>query len=250
MSNYNPFSLIGKRILITGASSGIGRATALECSKLGASLVITGRNEERLNETYSLLEGTGHIKYICDLNNSEEIKKLIEVTPVLHGVVNNAGFTKLEPVQFIKEEDLKSIFNLNTFAPIMLLKGLLKAKKIERGSSIVFTSSMAGIGFSTIGNSIYTASKGAISAFIKPAALELASKGIRVNAVCPSMVATNILSSGTITDSQMEKDIENYPLGRYATPDEVAWSIIFLISDASSFITGTNLQIDGGYSLK
>lgn len=247
---YNPFSLDGKTILVTGASSGIGKATAIECSKMGAKVIITARNEERLKETLYLLSGEGHSMVICDLSEQNNIEKLVQELPEIQGLVNNAGFTKLSPIQFIKENDFFDIIRVNTFAPILLFQMLLKKKKIKKGSSVVFTSSMAGLGFSSAGNGMYTASKGAISTFIRTAALELSSKQIRVNAVCPSMIDTGILSSGQLTAEQILEDMKCYPLGRYGKPEEVAWAIIYLLSDASSFTTGTNLQIDGGVSLK
>lgn len=247
---YNPFSLEGKTILVTGASSGIGKATAIECSKMGAKVIITARNEVRLKETLFLLSGEGHSMVICDLSEQNSLEKLVQELPEVQGLVNNAGFTKLSPIQFIKENDFFDIIRVNTFAPILLFQMLLKKKKIKKGSSVVFTSSMAGLGFSSTGNGMYTASKGAISAFIRTAALELSSKQIRVNAVCPSMIDTGILSSGQLTVEQILEDMKSYPLGRYGKPEEVAWAIIYLLSDASSFTTGTNLQIDGGVSLK
>lgn len=247
---YNPFSLKGKTILVTGASSGIGRVTAIECSKMGANVIITARNEERLKETLHSMSGGGHSMIICDLSKTDDLQGLIDMVPEIQGLVNNAGFTKLAPIQFIKEEDFTNIVKVNTFAPIFLFQKLLKNKKIKNNASVVFTGSMAGLGFSTVGNAMYTASKGAISAYIRTAALELASKNIRINAVCPSMIDTGILASGTISQDQLQEDLKNYPLGRYGRPEEIAWSIIYLLSDASSFTTGLNLQIDGGVTLK
>lgn len=246
---YNPFSLEGKTILITGASSGIGKSTAIECSKLGAKVIITARNEERLSETLSELEGEGHQMVLCDLNNEEAIDKMVADLPELQGLVNNAGFTKILPVQFISTDDINSILQVNTVAPMMLLQKLLKKKKLKRSASVVFTSSLAGLGTCTVGNSMYSASKGALSAFICCAALELAPKKIRVNAVCPGMVDTGILNSGVVSNEQIKKDQENYPLGRYGKPDEIAWSIIYLLSDAAGWITGLNMVIDGGLTL-
>ena len=246
---YNPYSLEGKTILITGASSGIGRASAIECSKLGAKVIITARNQERLSETFSLLQGEGHQVVTCDLADENSINRLVEEVTEIHGLVNNAGFTKLLPVQFINGTDLNSLLSINTVAPIILLQKLLKKKKIKKGTSVVFTSSMAGLGKSSVGNSMYAASKGAISAFIRCAAKELAPKGIRVNAVCPAMVDTGILDSGTITKEQLEADVKKYPLGRYGKPEDVAWAIIYLLSDASSWVTGDNLILDGGVSI-
>ena len=246
---YNPYSLEGKTILVTGASSGIGRASAIECSKLGAKVIITARNQERLSETFSLLQGEGHQVITCDLADENNINQLVEEVSEISGLVNNAGFTKLLPVQFINGTDLNSLLSINTVAPIILLQKLLKKKKIRRGTSVVFTSSMAGLGKSSVGNSMYAASKGAISAFIRCAAKELAPKGIRVNAVCPAMVDTGILDSGTITKEQLEADVKKYPLGRYGKPEDVAWAIIYLLSDASSWVTGDNLILDGGVSI-
>jgi NAD(P)-dependent dehydrogenase (short-subunit alcohol dehydrogenase family) len=246
---YNPFSLEGKTILVTGASSGIGRAAAIECSKMGAKVIITARNEPRLLQTLQDLEGEGHQMILCDLSNESEIDKMVADLPEVQGLVNNAGFTKILPVQFISTDDISSILQVNTVAPMILLQKLVKKKKLKKGSSVVFTSSLAGLGFSTVGNSMYAASKGAVSAFIRCVALELAPKNIRVNAVCPAMVDTGILESGTITQEQLEEDVKKYPLGRYGKPNDIAWAMIYLLSDAASWITGDNMVIDGGVTL-
>ncbi len=246
---YNPYSLDGKTILVTGASSGIGRASAIECSKMGAKVVITARNEDRLKETLSNMEGNNHLVIPCDLSDETCIDNLVAAVPEMQGLLNNAGFTKTLPIQFISGVDLNSVLRTNTVAPILLLQKLLKKKKLKKGSSVVFTSSMAGIGHSSAGNSMYAASKGALSAFIRCAAKELAHKGIRVNAVCPAMVDTGILSSGTISEEQLREDMKRYPLGRYGRPEDVAWAIIYLLSNASSWVTGDNLILDGGVSI-
>lgn len=250
MQGYNPYSLAGKTILVTGASSGIGKATAIECSKLDATVVLTARNEERLKATFEALEGDGHQMLLCDLSNEEDLDALVAAIPEVQGIVNNAGYTQLLPVNFIKASAFEQILKVNTIAPICLLQKMLKKKKLKAGSSIVFTSSLAGLGYTTPGNSMYTASKGAISSFIKNAAIELAPKQIRVNAVCPGMVNTGIMNAGTVSQEQLELDIKKYPLGRYGEPNEIAWQIINLLSDASKWITGTNVIIDGGYSIR
>ena len=247
---YNPYSLEGKTIFITGASSGIGRSAAIECSKLGATVIITARNEARLKETLSLLEGDNHKMIICDLNNPEEIASLIESLPEVSGVINNAGFTTFAPIQFIDEKVMKEMYEVNTIAPIMILRTLVKKKKIKRGASVVFTSSLSGLGRTSVGNTMYAGTKGAISAFVQGAALELAPKGIRVNAVCPGMVETSILSDGVVSSEQIEDDKKIYPLKRYGKPEEVAWAMIYLLSEASGWTTGTNLILDGGYSIR
>lgn len=247
---YNPFSLEGKTILVTGASSGIGRASAIACSRMGASVIITARNEERLSQTMSELKGEGHRMVLCDLNDEASIDNMVAILPEVQGLINNAGFTKIMPVQFISSEDINSILQVNTVAPMILLQKLLKKKIIKRGASVVFTSSMAGLGLCTVGNSIYAASKGAISAFIRCVALELAPKNIRVNAICPAMVDTGILDSGVVTQEQLAEDMKNYPLGRYGNPNDIAMAMVYLLSEASSWITGNNVVIDGGLSLK
>jgi NAD(P)-dependent dehydrogenase (short-subunit alcohol dehydrogenase family) len=246
---YNPFSLEGKTILITGASSGIGQATAIECSKMGANLIITGRNEGRLIETFKLLQGQNHAYIIADLTNDMDLSTLIQSLPVLDGCVNNAGITKNVPVQFIKKEILDEILSVNTIVPILLTQQIIKKKKIANGGSIVFTSSISGIYCSAIAASLYSASKGAINGFIKGAALDLASKQIRVNTVNPGMIDTNIFDEGLISQEQLDIDKLKYPLKRYGKPEEIAHAIIYFLSDASQWVTGSNLVIDGGYTL-
>ena len=246
---YNPYSLKGKTVLVTGASSGIGRATAIECSKMGALVVVTARNEDRLKETLDALEGKGHKMILCDLTNENELNNLVEECPELEGLVCNAGINKLAPIRMLKEADMSSIFAVNTFSPIILLQKLTKKKKIKDDASVVFTSSISGIGAAAVGESMYIASKGAISAFVKAAALEYSKKGIRVNAVCPGMVKTDMSYAYELNEGENE-DLKNYPLGRYAAPEDIAWGIIYLLSNASSWVTGTNMIIDGGLTIK
>lgn len=242
---YNPYSLKGKTILVTGASSGIGRATAIECSKMGATIVVTARNEDRLRQTLDTLEGEGHSMIICDLTIEDELSNLVEKCPELDGLVCNAGINKLVPIRMLKAVDMSNIFSVNTFSPIFLLQKLTQKKKIKDDASIVFTGSISGIGAAAVGESMYIASKGAISAFVKAAALEYSKKGTRVNAVCPGMVKTAMSDTYELNEGNNE-DMKNYPLGRYATPEDIAWGIIYLLSNASSWVTGTNMIIDGG----
>lgn len=244
---YNPFSLKGKTILVTGASSGIGRATAIECSKLGAIVIITGRNSECLQQTYDSLYGLGHLQIIADLNNLEDLTSLVNQVPILDGVVNNAGIAKTQPISFIKEEDLQKIFATNTFTPILLVKQLLRKKKINKNASLVFTSSVSAIK-SDLGNSVYGASKAALQSYVRYCARELAPKSIRANSIHPGMVTTPLITGGAHSDDDLQTDAQKYPLGRYGRPDEIAWSIIYLLSDASAWITGHSLIIDGGIS--
>lgn len=247
---YNPYSLEGKIILITGASSGIGRAVAVECSKLGAKVIITARNNERLKETYRMLEGDGHLLFTCDLSKPDAIVQLVSEIPIINGMVCNAGTNKMIPISFMKYENIQEILNVNTVAPMLLLKEVCKKKKLSKGASVVFTSSMAGIGAAATGNGVYTASKGAISSFLKVAALELAPRKVRVNAVCPGMTRTPMIYDDNVQDEELKKDMERYPLGRYGEPQDIAWAMIYLLSDASTWVTGTNLVIDGGLTIR
>jgi NAD(P)-dependent dehydrogenase (short-subunit alcohol dehydrogenase family) len=247
---YNPYSLKGKTILITGASSGIGRITAIECSKLGAIVFINGRNEERLERTFSLLKGKGHQKILADLSTKEGLQILIDSLPELDGCVNNAGIVKTVPTTFVTGEKYDEVLNINTRTPILLTTQLVKTKRLRKGSSIVFTSSISGTKCVSYGNVVYSVSKAAIEGFVKNAALDLSTKKIRVNCVSPGMICTDLFSEGIISKEQLVKDMSNYPLGRYGKPEEVAFGIIYLLSDASSWTTGTSIVIDGGYTLK
>jgi len=246
---YNPFSLENKTILVTGASSGIGKAIAIECSKMGAQVVITGRNEQRLQETYGQLEGAQPAYIVADLTKKEDIETLANQIDGLNGLINCAGLTIPKPFKFLQEEDIQEVMTVNFNAPLLLTQLLVKKKKLQKASSIIFISSISGTKVSYIGNSIYSASKGAINGISKGLALELASQQIRVNTVIPGMVETNIVSGGEVTQEQMEADKQKYPLKRYGKPEEVAYAVVYLLSDASSWVTGSNLLIDGGYTL-
>jgi NAD(P)-dependent dehydrogenase (short-subunit alcohol dehydrogenase family) len=246
---YNPFTLVGKTILVTGASSGIGRAIAIESSKMGASVIITGRNRERLKETYSLLEGSDHDLIVADLSVKEDIDLLHKELPIIHGLVNCAGLTKVSPFPFATRSSFEEVMNVNFFAPTELTRLLVKTKKIRKGASIVFISSVSGVYCSAVASAIYSSSKGAVNGLVKGVALDLAPKGIRVNSVNPGMIDTDIFTGSAITDEQLKTDMLSYPLGRYGKPEEVAFAVIYLLSDATTWITGSNLLIDGGYTL-
>lgn len=251
--SYNPYSLEGKTILVTGASSGIGRTTAIECSKMGASVIITARNEERLKATMDSLSteyGQSHQMILADLSSEEGVNALVDELPHLDGVSLNAGIVKTLPVKFINKDDLTEVLNVNMMGPILLAQRLLKKKKITKGSSVVFTSSIGGVMISTVGNTMYGVSKGGLNAFMKGMALEMASVGIRSNSVNPGFVATSILSAGTISEEQLKKNVAAYPLGRFGQPEDIAYAIIYLLSDASSWVTGHTLVIDGGVILR
>ncbi len=248
---FDPFSLDNKTILITGASSGIGRATALECAKKGARVIITGTNMERLHNTFNELcsKEREHQLFSCDLADERQIKELVLSLPSLNGCVLAAGIGHTLPLQFIGNEDIDKVYNVNLLAPILLIKHLVKNKKLQKKASIVFISSLGGIDIFTPGNTIYGTSKAALSSYMRFAALELAPKGIRCNSVNPGMINTPLIRRDTFTEESKIKDLQNYPMKRYGEPEEVAYPIIFLLSDAASFITGQSLIIDGGRTL-
>lgn len=246
---YNPFSLEGKTILITGASSGIGKATAIECSKMGASIIALGRNRERLQKSFDQLESVGCQQFALDLTNSEEVRALIDKLPKLDGVVNAAGVASTTLFQFATPEKIRGIFDVNFFAPVEFTRLLLKKKLINKGGSIVFFSSVDGPLNVHIGNSTYSATKSALASIARGMAVELAAKGIRVNYLMPGQTETPLIHGESITQEQLEQDMKSYPMGRYGRPEEIAYGAIYFLSDASSFTTGTGLVIDGGFTI-
>lgn len=247
----NPFSLSGKTILITGGAGGIGSATARSCIAMGARVILTDIREDALKNVIESLPapecGGENLYYTADLTNPEELDGLISFCPSLDGLVCNAGVMKLVLTQFITEEELTRVQKINLNAPILLTRGLLKKKKINKGGSIVFTASAAGIYRVSMGNAIYATTKCGIDAFMRTVALEFGPKGIRCNSVNPGMVETALI--GNFTEEEKEKERQNYPLRRFAQPNDIATGIVFLLSDASSFVTGTALKIDGGMTL-
>lgn len=251
MGEYNPFTLNGKTILITGGAGGIGTAVARTCALLGARVVLTDIREEALSEVLLSLPKSQsdkpHLSIVADLTDSEQLSDLVATCPQLDGLVCNAGVMKLTLTQFITEEELNRIQNINLNAPILLTRYMLKRKKISKGGSIVFMSSAAGVYRVSLGNGIYATTKCGIDAFMRTVALELGPKGIRSNSVNPGMVETALI--GNFTDEQKEREKLNYPLRRFAKPEDIANGVVYLLSDASSFVTGTALKIDGGMTL-
>ena len=240
----NKFSLTGKTILVTGASSGIGRAIAIACSEAGASVVLNGRNVVRLNESLSQMSGEGHIIIPADLTDVEQRMALVEQVPELDGLVQCAGVMNRVPCKSIEQEDIDYVFVPNVEAPILLQAELLRERKIKKCASIVYMASIAPRSAET-GNALYSASKAAIIAYAKCLSLELAPRQIRVNCISPAMVWTDLALNGA-TKEELEQDQATYPLKRYGKQEDVANAAVYLLSNASSWMTGSNVEITGG----
>ena len=246
---YNPFSLEDKTILVTGASSGIGKATAIECSKMGATVIVTGRNEKRLNETFNSLENKNcnHKLIVADLANEDGLNSIVSSVDKLDGLVLCAGKGNTLPMQFSSTEKFEPIFDINFFSPVELLRLLYKKKILVKSASVVMIASIGGTRRITFGNGIYGASKSALNTIMKYCAREFGSaRLVRVNSICPGMVETPPIHSGNLTDEQLEADRKTYPLQRYGQPEDIAKAAVFLLSDGSSWVTGHALVVDGG----
>lgn len=250
-SNHSPFSLAGKTVLVTGASSGIGRATAIACSRMGARLVLTARDQDRLLDTFNQLApcGQAHVQLTADLTNSEELEALVAAMPHVEGAVLCAGNSTTLPLQFGSREKFDEMFDVNFFAPVELMRLMYKKKIFAKGASVVLLASIGGTHSFMPGNGVYGASKAALNAVMKYAAREYASRRVRVNSICPGMVDTPLIHRGTITEEQLAEDAKKYPLGRYGLPDDIAYGAVYLLSDAASWLTGHDLVIDGGFSI-
>ena len=244
----NLYQLKGKTILITGASSGIGKQTAIRCAEYGAKCVISGRNTERLQETFSQLTGEGHTQIVCDLASEEGPMTMAEQLPVLDGIMLCAGFSKTMLVKHTKMDYMKEVFNTNTFSNFTLIQYLLKKKKIKNEGSIVIISSVASHR-PYKGNSMYSATKGALNSFAKVLSLELAPQKIRVNCIEPGIIIDlDTWQEGTISVEQWKQENDRMPLG-FGKPDDIAFATIFLLSDISKWMTGSSMVVDGGQSL-
>lgn len=244
--------VIGKTILVTGASSGIGREIAITLSQMGASVVITGRNEERLNDTYNCLNKEKcqtHLQIIADLNEDEQIEKLAVNCVSIDGLVCCSGINDKAPIKHVTREKIEKMYGANVYGPMLLVKELLKNKKVNKAASIVFISSISSI-YATVSNALYASSKGAINSLVKVLALELAPKRIRVNSVMPGMIRTNMIHAYGLSDEELDAVIKGHPLGRIGEPRDVANATAFFLSDESSWITGAQLVVDGGITLR
>lgn len=244
----NSFSLEGKTILVTGASSGIGKATAIECSKKGAMVILLGRNMERLNQTLSECVGVGHSIIQFDLSEIDNISGMITILPELDGVVHNAGINTKYLIKNINKEKIDELFYTNYYAPVLMTQLLLKNKKFRKNASMVFISSIS-TSYASASNALYASSKGALNSFVRCLAIEIAPRGMRANVIQPGMIETPILKAYALSD-ELQDFKNSCPLGHPGEPLDIANGCVYLLSDASKFTTGSVLTIDGGLTLR
>ena len=245
--SFNPFSLEGKNILVTGASSGIGRGIAITCSKMGASVIINGRNMAKLQESISLMEGDRNSIVSGDLTDKSSLTEIVGKLPKLDGIVHCAGVGQRMPCKDLTDNDISQVMDVNFKAPVLLQAEILRQKRINKGASVVFIASIASWSPS-MGNSMYSASKGAIISYAKCLSLELAPRKIRVNCISPAMVWTDLIQNDAVDEEQLKEDEKRYPLKRYGQPEDIANLAVYMLSDASTWMTGSNVKISGGGS--
>lgn len=244
----NPFSLEKKTILVTGASSNIGRQIAVKCSEMGAKMIITARSEERLIETVCAMTGKGHQIITNDLSDAEQIPILVEKLPELDGIVMCAAIFRTTPIRNNRRKYTEEMFNTNTFANIDLVQLLLKNKKIKDGGSILFISSVAAYR-PYAGNALYSATKGAINSFCQVLAIEQGSKKIRANCISPGIIKRDLkVKEWAVTQEELAKEEARFPLG-FGHTEDIAYAAVYMMSDASRWVTGTNMIVDGGQSI-
>ena len=250
---FNPFSLEGKTILVTGASSGIGRQCAIDCSKMGAKVVAIGRNKERLKSVVDEMEVRGAC-YSFDLDRVEGIKNLISTIVDEHGkldgFIHAAGIEVTSPMKLTNIKDYESLYKVNCISAFEIVKNLCGIKNFNNGGSLVFISSITGV-IARKGLSAYAASKGALISTSRIMALELAGRGIRVNTISPGTILTPMMQKAldSMNEEDKKKRVEGFPLGLGRVTD-VSNACIFLLSNASRWVTGQNYIVDGGYTCK
>ncbi len=241
--------LTGKHILITGASSGIGKETALRLSRAGAKVFISGRNSERLSETYDSLEGSDHEMLVTDLTDERDVDALAANVGEIDGLVHCAGIVGPTPAKFIRQENIDKLFRINFEVPVLLTGKILMKKKLKDNSSIVFISSVA-TKSPYFGGALYGSSKAALEAYSQSLALELVNRGIRSNILSPGLVRTKILTDPAkegnpeIVDESIQKYLQKYPMG-IGEPADVANVILFLLADESRWVSGSNILLGG-----
>lgn len=249
----NPFDLTGKSIIITGASSGIGQQCAISCSRMGAKVFLLARNRERLEETLlQMLNQDQHTYFIIDLNDGEKVAEVMQqITAItkIDGIIHAAGISATLPLKQVSEEKFDLLFKTNVFSAYNLTKEACKMGRFSpNGGSIIFLSSIMG----SVGEnakSLYSMTKGALAAGARSLAYELARKKIRVNTISPGAIITPINEKMEhIANPEKRKKLEDKHLLGLGLPGDVANACIYLLSDASRWVTGINLHVDGGYT--
>ncbi len=248
----NPFSLAGKKILITGASSGIGKACAVELSKLGAQIVLVARNEDTLEKTRASLTGGEHHVEALDLKCGERLvswlKEVVKRTGPIDGLIHCAGITKTMPLRGTSQELFSQIVSINLESAYFLSKAFRQRGVCNYPASLVFISSVAGV-VGQAGLSAYCASKGALITLAKSLAIELAAEKIRVNVIAPGLIETPLVATEatTVPTMTLESVIARHPMG-IGQPEDVAYAAAYLVSDAAKWVTGSTVIVDGGYT--
>lgn len=247
------FKLKNRRIIVTGASSGIGRACAILLSQFDVSVVLVARDQERLGDTLSLLSGEGHSSYSFDLSQVEEIGGFVKENfknIIIDGIIHAAGISPTLPFSVSNHNKLSNTLQLNVIAGFEFTRMLLKLNKNKNAVSIVFIASVVASAGSK-GKSMYAISKGALVAGMKSLAIELADKNIRVNTISPGVVNTPLTKNSEYrkNDKAMNEILSQHPLG-IGEPLDIAKAALFLLSDQARWVTGVDLKIDGGYTAK
>ena len=251
---YNPFTLRNKNIIVTGASSGIGRQCALDCSKMGAKLIIIARDKERLKSTFMDLEGEGHLMIPFDLTSFNEINNFItdivnKMGPI-SGVIHSAGISSTELLKRTDAEQLDKFFHINVYSSILLTKEICKIGNYDKnGCSVLFISSIASI-VGGAGKSTYAMTKGALNSGVRSLASEYARKKIRFNTIAPGVIETPInINQPYLSDPELRKKTESQHLLGIGRCTDISYASIYLLSDASRWVTGQTFIIDGGFSI-
>ena len=243
------FSLTNKTVFLTGSTGGIGKEIAFQMSSLGAKMILTGTNEERLKNLSNELPNENDY-IVSDLNNSQNIEDLtnqiIERGYLIDVLINNAGITKDNLFLRMKEDEWASVLNVNLHSTVLLTQKIIKGMIKRKTGRILFITSIIGHSGNS-GQSNYSASKAGIAAFSKSIAAEVASRGITVNCIAPGFIKTPMTDK--LTDDQQDKILKNIPISRLGLPSDVASACIYLSSDEASFVTGSTLHVNGGMGM-